>query len=154
MKTGLCFQVEWHFLLDFELTNTFCLLVSFKHKKIPQVQSRKPFFLVKAYDPCEKLRIIYNYPLKGRWIVVDIYWDAKRRGIYPPLFIDPGGDSCFSIYQIRWIKKRFFNFFYWNFREMMHHFCLPLQNSEYPRIFRVMGANHNAQKLVNTTLIW
>ena len=35
---------------------------------------------------------------------------AKRRGIYPPLFIDPKGDSCFSIYQIKWIKKcRFIN---------------------------------------------
>ena len=31
--------------------------------------------------------------------------DAKRRGIYPPLFTDPEGYSCFSIYQIKWIKK-------------------------------------------------
>jgi len=37
--------------------------------------------------------------------VVDIYRDAERRGIYPPLFTDPEGDSCFSIYQIRWIKN-------------------------------------------------
>ena len=36
---------------------------------------------------------------------------------YPPLFNDPEGDSCFSIYQIRWIKKCCFNFFFWNFRE-------------------------------------
>ena len=42
--------------------------------------------------------------------MVDIYRDAKRRGIYPPLFTDPEGDSCFSIYQIRWIKKCCFNF--------------------------------------------
>ena len=33
--------------------------------------------------------------------MVDIYRDAKRRGIYPPLFTDPEGDSCFSIYQTR-----------------------------------------------------
>ena len=33
--------------------------------------------------------LVYNYPPKGRWIVVDIYRDAKRRGIYPPLFTDP-----------------------------------------------------------------
>ena len=33
---------------------------------------------------------------------MDIYRDVKRRGIYPPLFTDPEGDSCFSIYQIRW----------------------------------------------------
>ena len=37
--------------------------------------------------------------------MVDIYRDAKRRSIYPPLFTDPEGDSCFSIYQIRWIKN-------------------------------------------------
>jgi len=37
--------------------------------------------------------------------VVDTYRDAKRRGIYPPLFTDPEGDSCFSIYQIGWIKN-------------------------------------------------
>ena len=36
---------------------------------------------------------------------MDIYRDAKRRGIYPPLFTDPEGDSCFSIYQIRCIKN-------------------------------------------------
>ena len=50
--------------------------------------------------------IIYNYPLKGRWIVVDIilYQDAKRRGIYLALWTDPEGDSCFSIYRISWIK--------------------------------------------------
>ena len=50
------------------------------------------------------VRIINNYPPK-RWIVVDIYREAKRRCIYPPLFTDPEVDSCFSIYQIRWIKN-------------------------------------------------
>ena len=44
--------------------------------------------------------------------MVDIYRDAKRRGIYPPLFTDCEEDSCFGIYQIRWIKKRFFKFFF------------------------------------------
>ena len=43
--------------------------------------------------------------------MVDIYRDAKRRGIYPPLFTDPEGDSCFRIYQIRWIKKTLQFFF-------------------------------------------
>ena len=102
-------------------------------------------------------RIIYNYPPKGRWIVVDIYRDAKRQGIYPPLFTDPEGDSCFSIYQIRWIKKCHFinghNFFFWNFHETMCHFPLRSQNSEYPRIFHVTGANQNTQKLLSTYLV-
>ena len=64
------------------------------------------------------IALVYNYPPKGRWIVVDIYRDAKRRGIYPPLFTDPEGDSCFSIYQI------------WNFRETTRHFSFRSQNSE------------------------
>ena len=36
--------------------------------------------------------------------------DAKRRGIYLALFTDPEGDSCFSIYQISWIKMQKCNF--------------------------------------------
>ena len=68
--------------------------------------------------------ILYNYPPKGRWIVVDVYRDAKRRGIYPPLFTDPEGDSCFSIYQISWIKKCCFYLLFWNFRERTRYFSL------------------------------
>ena len=50
-------------------------------------------------------KIAYNYPPKGRWIVaVKKYRDAK-------LFTDPEGDSCFSIYQISWIKMKKKNFF-------------------------------------------
>ena len=97
--------------------------------------------------------IVFNYPPKGRWKVVDIYRDAKRRGIYSPLFTDPEEDSCFSMYQIRWIEKRFFNFFFWSFRETARHFPLRSQNGEYPRIFRVTGANQNARKLLSTDLV-
>ena len=75
------------------------------------------------------------------------------RYIYPPLFTDPEGDSCFSIYQIRWIKKHFFNFFFWNFRETTRYISLHSQNSEYPRIFEVTGANQNAWKLLSTDLV-
>ena len=35
----------------------------------------------------------------------------------------------------------------------MRHFSLRLQNSEYPRIFQVMGANQNAQKSLFTDLL-
>ena len=87
---------------------------------------------------------------------MDIYRDAKRRGIYPPLFTDPEGDSCFSIYQIRWIKEcRFINGhnFFGNFRETTRYFSLRPQNSEYPRIFRVTGANQNARILLSTDLL-
>ena len=34
----------------------------------------------------------------------DIYREPKRRGIYLAPFTNPEGDSCFSIYQISWIK--------------------------------------------------
>ena len=30
-----------------------------------------------------------------------VYLDVKHQSIYPPLFTDPEGDSCFSIYHIR-----------------------------------------------------
>ena len=36
---------------------------------------------------------------------MDIYRDGKRRGIYPPLFTDPEGDSCFSYLPNRMVKK-------------------------------------------------
>jgi len=68
-------------------------------------RSERPLIAFIIMKRVESLRIIYNYPPKGRWIVVDIYRDAKRRGIYPLLFTNPEGDSCFSIYQIRWTKK-------------------------------------------------
>ena len=92
----------------------------------------------------DNIRITNNYPPKGRWIAVDIYRDAKCWGIYPPLLTDPEGNSSFSIYQIRWIKKCCFNFFFWNFCKTTRHFSLHSQNSEYPRIFRVTGANQSA----------
>ena len=124
-----------------------------------------------------RLVIIYNYPPQGRWIVVDIYRDASiyqirwikkcsgsvnSGGYIPRRFASryistalhrPWGDSCFSIYQIRWIKKCCFNFFFWNFRETKRHFSLRSRNSEYPRIFRVTGANQNARKLLSTDLV-
>ena len=106
-----------------------------------------PTMIRKAITPKQVVQkglhlLISNYPPKGWWIVVDIYRGAKRRVIYPPLFTDLEGDSCFSIYQIRWIKKCFFNIFFWNFRETTCHFSLRSQNSEYPRIFRITGAIH------------
>ena len=54
---------------------------------------------------------IYNYPLKGRWIMVGVYTKTqKHRGMYLVLWTNPKGDSCFSIYHIIWIeiKKELF----------------------------------------------
>ena len=85
--------------------------------------------------------------------MVDIYRDVKRQCMYLPLFTDPEGDSCFSIYQIRWIKK-FLQFLLLKLSRNDATFFSPrLQNSEYPWIFQVTGANQNAQKLLSTDLV-
>ena len=42
--------------------------------------------------------LINNYSPKWRWLVVDIYRAAKRRGNYPTLATDTEVNSCFSIY--------------------------------------------------------
>ena len=39
-----------------------------------------------------------NYSPKWRWLVVDIYRAAKRRGKYPTQATDTEVNSCFSIY--------------------------------------------------------
>ena len=47
--------------------------------------------------------------------MLGIYRDAKRRRevykFYLVLFTDPEGDSCFSIYQISWIKTKKVSFY-------------------------------------------
>ena len=44
------------------------------------------------------IAIFNNYSPKWRWLAVDIYRAAKRRGKYPPLATDTEVNSCFSIY--------------------------------------------------------
>ena len=45
-----------------------------------------------------RLIIFNNYLPKWRWLAVDIYRAAKRRGKYPTLATDTEVNSCFSIY--------------------------------------------------------
>ena len=49
---------------------------------------------------CKQLleRIVNNYSPKWRWLAVDIYRAAKRRGKYPTLATDTEVNSCFSIH--------------------------------------------------------
>ena len=42
--------------------------------------------------------LVNNYSPKWRWLSVDIYRAAKRRGKYPTLVTDTEVNSCFSIY--------------------------------------------------------
>ena len=46
----------------------------------------------------EYRKLVNNYSPKWRWLVVDIYRAAKRRGKYPTLATDTEVNSCFSIY--------------------------------------------------------
>ena len=80
--------------------------------------------------------MIYNYPPKGRWIVVDIYLDSSPtlRGKVVLVFTK-------SISSSELLAKR---------RAI---FSLRSQNSEYPRIFLVTGANQNVRKLLSTDLV-
>ena len=41
--------------------------------------------------------MVNNYPPKWRWLAVDIYRAAERRGKYLTLVTDTEGDNCFSI---------------------------------------------------------
>jgi len=67
----------------------FSLFIGVFHQtKIHHGPLNSPFEAIKCTTMPLKV-IVYNYPLKGRGIVVDIYQEAKQRGIYPPLFTDP-----------------------------------------------------------------
>ena len=57
--------------------------------------------------------VFNNYSPKWRWIVVDIYRAARRRGKYPLLFIDTEVNNCFSIYHTSWINTRPKSNFIW-----------------------------------------
>ena len=77
--------------------------------------------------------------------MVNIYRDVKRRGIYLALFTDPEGDSCFSIYQISWIKTKkrtfcklktsltFRGFCQAHFTNLLQIFYLPV-NTDQPKL--------------------
>ena len=120
--------------LFFSVTGTYVLfcLNSFSSYVLFHIGNVNYFdsFLFYKNNKITIIKIIYNYPPKGRWIVVDIYRDAKGRGIYPPLLTDSEGNSCFSLYQIRSINKCCFNFFFWNFGETTRYFSFRSQNSE------------------------
>ena len=68
--------------------------------------------------------------------MVDIYRDAKRRGIYPSLFIDPEATISSSE---PFAKRR--------------TIFLSVRKTECRRIFQVTGANQNARKLLSTDLV-
>ena len=66
--------------------------------QVAQLVVAKMHFYQKVHYPESPFQIINNYSPKWRWLVVDIYRAAKRRGKYPPLTTDTEVNSCFSIY--------------------------------------------------------
>ena len=56
------------------------------------------FIIVQIFFSFENWGYIDNYSLKWRWLEVDIYLAAKRRGKYPSLATDTEVNSYFSIY--------------------------------------------------------
>ena len=59
---------------------------------VPLIGTKNPILGVLAHG------LFNNYSPKWRWLVVDIYRAAKRRGKYPTLATDTEVNSCFSIY--------------------------------------------------------
>ena len=64
----------------------------------PHNAGRNPALFNCMFNWTMTYRIVNNYSPKWRWLVVDIYRAAKRRGKYPPLTTDTEVNSCFSIY--------------------------------------------------------
>ena len=57
-----------------------------------------PLNLFRNEHSFENWGIFNNYSPKWRWLAVDIYRAAKRRGKYPTLATSTSVNSCFSIY--------------------------------------------------------
>ena len=110
-------------------------------------------------------QLSYEVTQLGAGQFVGLMFSRERNVVWKKCYVKCGVSKsnedmilcCFSIFQIRWIKKcRFINghsFFFWNFHETTPHFFPRSQNSEYPRIFQVTGANQNARKLLSTDLV-
>ena len=62
--------------------------------KVSEEQIEEPFF-----HPSDLVNTKTTTP-SGSVKAVDIYLDASRLGIYPPLFSSPSGDSCILYYRI------------------------------------------------------
>ena len=78
-------------------------ILSNSFSRVIVVMVGKICFLQTQVERKQMLAIINNYRPKGRWIVVDIYRDAKPRVIYLALSTDPlqYNVNLFSIFRTR-----------------------------------------------------
>ena len=64
--------------------------------KVSEEEIKTAFFY-----PSDLVNTKTTIPLRvGEGRAVDIYLDASRLGIYPPLFTSPSGDSCILCHHI------------------------------------------------------
>ena len=85
--------------------------------------------------------------------MADMYRDAKRRGIYPRLFTNPEGGSCFSIYQIRWIKKMLLQFHLLKLLGNDEPFFSPFAKQRMSKDIPSYGSQSNGTKIASTDLV-
>lgn len=77
----------------------------------------------------------------------------ERRGIYPPLFTDPEGDWCFSIYLISWVKiGQFSQFKKPREREKKKAFLKTLNSYGYSLFWEPIRACENDYSLIRYIL--
>ena len=67
--------------------------------KVSEDEIEEAFFY-----PSDLVNTKTTIPLRVGEEAVDIYLDASRLGIYPPLFTSPSGDSCI-IYLDQFLRK-------------------------------------------------
>ena len=92
--------------------------IAFQHFNVPLHILNHKFHMMVQSENQSWAKSAWNFfphcsiqlPPKGRWILVDIYRDVKRRDIYPSLFTYPEGDSCFSILPNQMDKKMLLQF--------------------------------------------
>ena len=81
--------LQWtHFSLPPSLTSALCWILKMTYAWNKQFQAGRKS---SNFD-------VFNYSLKWRWPVVDIYWAVKQWGKYPPLAADTEMNSCFGMY--------------------------------------------------------
>ena len=102
-----CFWIKWKHVFKGQLLYCFksCViqLISCCKKLICRLNCSEIREWETWFQICWRLHdysssIFNNYSPKWRWLVVDIYRAAKRRGKYPTLATDTEVNSCFSIY--------------------------------------------------------
>ena len=87
--------------------------------------------------------------------MVDIYRDAKRRGIFLAQSPDPKGDSCFSIYQNNGKKYTLYSKYQYNVKLFLARALLAILTSALKSTWipRITEANQSSRKWISVALV-